>query len=139
MLVEKRLAWIDYINEDAIKDAKFDINKSGKWMYFFDNRSFVEKICERAVKNRIVDVAKHSNSNDGVACFYLNYDDIVGHKKVISYFLENNLIQKTKTGRLYNISFKLDTQTLAGEYGNDFRPQIKLSDFIDLDTGQWLV
>lgn len=53
------------------------------------------------------------------------------------YFLVNNLIQKTKKGRLYNISFKLDKQTQAGEYGNEFHSEIRLSNFIDLETGEW--
>lgn len=30
--------------------------------------------------------------------------------------LENGLIRKTKTGKLYNISFKFDTETYAGKY-----------------------
>ena len=49
-----------------------------------------------------------------------------------------NLIRKTKTGKYYNISFKLDRQTEAGEYGDDYKGTIKLSDFIDLTTGEWL-
>ena len=51
--------------------------------------------------------------------------------------MENNLIQKTKAGKLFNISFKLDDQTRAGEYGADFKSEIKLADFIDLYTGEW--
>ena len=129
MLIKENVAWIYYINEDTRLTEK-----SGKWMYFFDNRSFVEKICERAVENHIVEQAKHSTANTGVACFYLNYDDIDTHRKIISYFLENNLIKKTKEGRLYDISFKLDEQTRAGEYGNDFHSKIKLSDFIGLNN-----
>ena len=45
---------------------------------------------------------------------------------------------KTKTGRLYNISFKFDDQTRAGEYGADFKGAIKLAQFIDLNTGEWI-
>ena len=30
--------------------------------------------------------------------------------------LENGLIRKTKTGKLYNISFKYDSETYAGKY-----------------------
>lgn len=53
--------------------------------------------------------------------------------------LENNLIRRTKTGRLYNISFKFDDQTLAGEYGSDFEGKIKLEQFVDLNTGEFIV
>lgn len=69
----------------------------------------------------------------------MNCDDTEGHKKILSYFIKNNMIQRTKTGRLYNISFKLDAQTRAGEYGNNFIAQIKLDKFINLDTGEWIL
>lgn len=128
--------WI-YYNSDEYKG--FDANKCGKWMYFFDDKEFIADICKNAIEKNIVESVKHNNDNSGVSCFYLNYDDIETHKKVISYFLENNLIRKTKTGRLYNISFKLDNQTRNGEYGTDFKSSIKLENFIDLNTGQWLV
>lgn len=58
---------------------------------------------------------------------------------MISYFIENNLIRRTKTGKLYNISSKYDNQTRAGEYGDDFKGEIKLEKFINLNTGEWLV
>ena len=59
------------------------------------------------------------------------------HKRTIAFMLENNLIKKTKSGKLYNLSFKLDNQTRAGQYGSDFKSEIKLSNFIDLYTGEW--
>ena len=48
------------------------------------------------------------------------------------------MIAKTKTGKLYNISFKLDRQTLAGEYGENYNGTIKLEQFLNLQTGEWL-
>lgn len=127
--------WIFYLGENI----GIDRNKCGKWMYFFDNKEFVSKICENAIKMNIVNEAKHNNEEKGVSCFYLNVDDIEGHKKVISYFIENNLIQRTKSGKLYNISFKLDSQTRAGEYGSEFKSDIKLEKFINLETGEWIL
>lgn len=127
--------WVFYINEGT----KFDDAKVGKWMYFFKDSGFVSDLCIEAVERGIVNEAKHSDQDDGVACFYLNCDDTEGHKRVISYFLEKNIVQKTRSGKLYNISFKLDAQTLAGEYGDDFKSKITLSDFINLDTKEWLV
>ena len=121
MEIEENFAWVFYIGDTS----KFQDGKVGKWMYFFGDRKFIEKICKECVENEIVCEAKHSNSTDGVACFYLNIDDIEGHKKVIEFFIKNNMIKKTKSGRFYNISFKLDSQTLNGEYGNDFIPEIK--------------
>lgn len=127
--------WIYYLGDNI----GIDRDKCGKWMYFFDNKEFVAKICEDSVKMNIVNEAKHNNSKEGVACFYLSVDDIDGHKRVISYFMKNNLIRRTKSGRLYNISFKLDSQTRAGEYGDEFKSDIKLSKFVNLDTGEWLL
>lgn len=131
----RKFGWVYYCGNDI----QFDDDKVGKWMYFFQDKKFVAKICENAVKMNIVKESKHSDEETGVACFYLNCDDIDTHKKIISYFMENNLIRKTKKGRLYNISFKLDKQTMSGEYGDEFKSDIKLSKFVDLDTGKWLL
>ena len=49
------------------------------------------------------------------------------------------MIQRTKKGKLYNISFKLDNQTRSGEYGEAFKSSIKLSNFINLDTEEWIL
>lgn len=53
--------------------------------------------------------------------------------------MEHKLIMRTKAGKLHNISFKLDTQTLAGEYGASFHSKIKLENFVDLTTGEFLI
>lgn len=128
--------WIYYFDEDVIN---LDSAKIGKWMYFFRDVEFASHICKEAVDRMVVHETKHTDNQEGVACFYLNCDDIDGHKKIITFFLENNLIRRTKTGRLYNISFKLDEQTRYGEYGSDFKGEIKLDDFINLDTGDWII
>lgn len=74
-----------------------------------------------------------------LCCFYLNGNDREGHKKVLRYMLNNGLIRKTKSGRLYNISFKYDSQTYAGKYkGSGFTGEIKLADFVDLETGKFV-
>ncbi|WP_212781081.1 hypothetical protein [Lactobacillus corticis] len=134
MRIINNVFWIYYLSD---KDPQFDPNKVGKWMYFFSDRNFMEKMCKEAIEEGIVQECKHSNANDGVSCFYLNDDDFEGHKKVISFFLKNKLIRKTKTGRLYNISFKHDEQTEAGDYGKNYHSDIKLNQFIDLETGGW--
>lgn len=105
---------------------------------FFGDRQFVEKICREAIEQNIVEECKHSNADDGVSCFYLNDDDLEGHRRVIEFFIKNDLIRKTKKGKLYNISFKHDTQTLAGEYGDDYHYDIKLEEFVNLETGKWI-
>ena len=128
--------WVYYVNEAEAK--KFDNNKVGKWMYFFKDNDFAAKICEKAVTDGVVAEAKHSNAHDGVICFYLNGDDIENHKRVIEFMLKYDLIRKTKAGKLYNESFKFDSQTRAHEYGTDFQGNLKLEQFIDLNTGEWV-
>ena len=139
MITSSNQFWFFYINVEEAK--KFDAHKVGKWMYFFNDEEFASKICSLAVENNIVAEAKHSTNSpngSGVCCFYLNCDDDFTHKKIISFFLDNNLIRRTKTGKLYNISFKLDDQTRAGQYGDDFKSEIKLSNYIDLETGEFI-
>ena len=135
MRVVKNPAWVYYL---ADTDPHFDETKVGKWMYFFGDRQFVEKICREAIEQNIVEECKHSNADDGVSCFYLNDDDLESHRRVIEFFIKNDLIRKTKKGKLYNISFKHDTQTLAGEYGDDYHSDIKLEEFVNLETGEWI-
>lgn len=119
------------------------VREDGKWMFFYGTNGldFAEKMCAKAISEGVVREAKRWDINaytrTGVACFYLKADDTEGHKRVLRFFLENGLIRKTKKGRLCNISFKLDEQTWAGEYGSDFVPTIRLEDFVDLDTGEF--
>lgn len=126
--------WIFYLRSGH---ESLDKDKCGKWMYFFSDEEFADKICRTAVENEVCVEAKHSDSSEGVCCFYLNGDDKLAHRRVIGYFIENNLIRKTKAGKFYNISFKYDNQTIAGEYGPRFNGEIKLDEFIDLNTGEW--
>lgn len=135
MRVIKNPAWVYYLTDE---DPDFDGNKVGKWMYFFGDRTFIEGICKTAIEEEIIKECKHSNDSEGVSCFYLNDDDIEGHRRVIEFFIKNGLIRKTKKGKLYNISFKHDTQTLAGEYGEDYHSDIKPEEFVNLETGEWI-
>lgn len=135
MRIKENPFWIYYLGDN---DPSLDNKKCGKWMYFFNDRAFIQDICSRAIGEDIVEECKHSNAEDGVACFYLNDDDIIRHKRVINFFISNDLIRKTKAGKFYNISFKRDTQTRAGEYGDKYQSDIKLDRFLNLDTGEWL-
>ena len=128
--------WVFYLSS-AYKEI--DRDKCGKWMYFFGDRERAEKICKSAINQGVVSECKHTDGETGVACFYLNGDDIKGHKKVIQFFIDNDLIRRTKSGKLYNISFKYDSHTGNGEYGKDFIAEIKLDKFIDLNTEKWKI
>ena len=146
MSVEKIEArgWVFYV--DTEKEPSLHTPYVGKWMYFFDaaGSSFADEICKKAVESDVVAEAKRTDDmmlsiqGTGVCCFYCNGNDMEAHKKVIAFFLENDLVRRTKSGRLYNISFKLDAQTLAGQYQEDFKAVIKLADFVDLTTGKWI-
>jgi hypothetical protein len=132
--------WIYYIGSES---DNFDEDKVGKWMYEFDDYDLAQELCERAVEDNIVIEAKHNAYPDpryahGICCFYIEGDDTEAHEAVISFFIQNDMIPHDPSGRLEDIPFKYDWQTRAGLYGDDFVPEITLSDFIDLDTGEWL-
>lgn len=52
--------------------------------------------------------------------------------------IDTNKVQKTKSGRLYNISYKFIAQSQAGLTGDKFVALIKLEDYVDLYTGKFL-
>lgn len=53
--------------------------------------------------------------------------------------LDNGLVRRTKSIKLYNISIKYDSETYAGKYkGSGFSGKIKLADFVDLETGEFI-
>lgn len=59
----------------------------------------------------------------------------------LQFLIENDLIRRTKAGKLFDISFKFDEQTRAREareYGLSFDGKIRLSDYVDLQTGEFI-
>mgnify|MGYP000846725320 CR=1 FL=1 len=101
----------------------------------------------KAIESGVIDHAKHSNTESGhinrnarnpdeyVVCWYSS-DNRDRLQSLAEFLVENGMVRKTQGGRLYNIAFKYDSQTRAGEYGEGFVAEIKLADFIDLDTGK---
>ena len=137
----KMNGWCWYFSGE---EGKLNSEKCGKWMFFFQDQRKAMDICEKAIKEKVCYECKCTDMDvqqvsTGVVCFYLNGDDVENHKRVICFLIDNNLIRKTKTGKYYNISFKFDEQTCAGEYGADFEGKIKLENFIDLKTGEWIL
>jgi type I restriction enzyme R subunit len=126
--------WTYFFSKDCDSLKK---EACGKWMYFYNDLEFAEKICLKAIKDGVCLESKHGNDKEGVCCFYINGDDRDAHKKVIQFFMDNDLIRKTADDKYYNIAFKFDSQTKAGEYGANFASDIKLEDFIDLKSGKW--
>ena len=138
-IIERLGGWCWYLTDKA---GLLERHRCGKWMYFFKDQAFAMSICEKAITENVCYECKCTDmevtgADSGVICFYLNGDDVDNHRRVIKFMLDNGLIQKTKTGKLYNISFKFDDQTRAGEYGANFEGTIKLAQFIDLNTGKW--
>lgn len=132
------IAWCYYMHKNH---KQLSLQSCGKWMYFYENdRALAERLCSNAVKQGVVTESKHTNSDvgSGVCCFYLDGNDLEAHRKCITYFMDNNMIRRTKAGKLYNISFKFDSQTGLKEYGASFSAVIKLSDFVNLTTGEFL-
>lgn len=120
--MERLGGWFWYISKD---EKILEREKCGKWMYFFTNQELAQQVCQKAIDEEVCYECKCTDiaiteTPQGVVCFYVNGDDLENHKRVIQFMMDNNLIRKTKTGKLYNISFKYDTQTRAGEYGTDF-------------------
>ena len=129
------------------KENELTSDKCGKWMHFFSDQDFAIKICQKAIDEDVCVECKCSDlemnlkykmDKTGVICFYLNGDNIDSHKKVLRFMIDNDLVRRTKSGRLYNISFKFDSQTVKGEYGADYEGNIKLSQFLNLDTSEWI-
>ena len=106
---------------------------------FFNDLDCAFKLCVEAIESGVVAEAKHSAKSEWVCCFYLDGSDLDAHKKVIQFFLDHDFIKRTKAGKLFDISFKYNRQTRNGEYDEDFHAEIKLSQFIDLETGEWKV
>lgn len=141
---EQNPCWLYYIDE--VRAKKLDPHRCGKWMYITADFEYAEELVREAVVTGVVAEAKCSTEDGmalsphgtGVCCFYLNGDDIEAHHRAIEFLLSHDLVRRTKAGRLHNVSFKFDDQTRAGEYGDGFQAKIRLSDFVDLDTGEFL-
>ena len=126
--------WIYYYSENQTNQNP---EKTGKWMFDINDINEASKLCSMAVESGIVQTAKHGSPFGLKALFYADYDDLEAHKKIITFFLEHDLIPRTRNGRLFNISFKLDSQTRQGQYGENYHPFLTLDHFLDLDTGKW--
>lgn len=112
---------------------------TGKWIIAGVETSKAHELCYNAVANGIVHDAKCPDTLDEftTAIFYTDFKDVAAHKRIIKYLLENNAIPRTQKGTFKNISFKLDIQTRAGQYGKKFKAKLRLGDLIDLKTGEW--
>ena len=100
----------------------FDPKKVGKWMYFYYDVNQADAFCRKAVDNCVTNRAKHSNAASGICGFYV----------------DNDLVRRTASGRLFDIAFKYEVADYFGDFGEATLPKLKLSDFVDLDSGEML-
>lgn len=136
--------WVYYYDEDRVDEL--DPKRVGKWTVacWPDSWQFVVRATCGAVKEGVVVKAKHTSRDvleeegKGVCCFYLNGDDKEAHRRILRYMVDKKLVLRTRAGRFYNISFKYDEQPASGEHGQSSSPAFKLSDFMDLETGEFL-
>ena len=144
-----RVTWVIkwfYYRSKNIPETE-DTKNFGKWMFFFDKEKKGKEtieLCKKAVKEGVVEVCKHTEclidkEGTGVCCFYCDKDDMSSHKRILKFFLDNNLIPLTKDLKLYNISFKLNEETRNKVYGSNIERPIKLENFVNLYTYEWLV
>ena len=73
-----------------------------------------------------------------VCLLHCNSKDRNAMKDILKYLLATNKIPKTQAGKLYNISYKFNAQSQAGLTGDRFVALIKLEDYVDLYTGEFL-
>lgn len=136
--------WMRYFTDEH--ESKLISEQVGKWMYATRDMDEAARLCREAVATGVVAEAKHSllmqllltGRHTYLCCFYLNGHRIEEHRRVLRFFLEHGLIARDKAGQFENIPFKYDYQTINGEYGENFRPKLTLSDFVDLNTGEML-
>lgn len=80
-----------------------------------------------------------SYQRDSTVCLlHCNSKDHEAMKDILKYLIATNKILKTQAGKLYNISYKFNAQSQAGLTGDKFVALIKLEDFVDLYTGEFL-
>ncbi len=127
----------DWIRYAATNDWKLsNLKDCGKWISYYKETSFAKEIINKALEQNVVRYAKHTKGASGVICFYVSGSNLEDHYRIISFMLDNNLIRLTKDISYFDISFKFNGQSWSKEYGNYFEGLLRLSDLIDLNSGQ---
>lgn len=72
-----------------------------------------------------------------VLCLYTTSDKNE-MANLCKFMIDNGIIRKTSNGEYKNLSYKKEEQTKNDKYGDKFNADIKLSDFINLETGDVL-
>lgn len=131
-------------NKDFIEFKAKDLIEykiKGKWLIFFNNFEFADKLCKELIEKGVILEANHSvGGTYGVCRFFVESKDLKQHKKLLRYLIDNDYIPRTKKENyLYNVAFKLQLQSDRGEYyETGFRNLLNLSDLVDLESGDFL-
>lgn len=77
----RKFGWFWFLSG---KQELLQEHKCGKWMYFFKDQEFAQEICQKAIDQGVCYECKCTDMEtclreEGVICFYLNYDDIENH------------------------------------------------------------
>lgn len=96
----------------------------------------VDAITADALESGRVDTSYQREST--VCLLHCNSKDHNAMKDILKHLIATNKIPKTQAGKLYNISYKFNAQSQAGLTGDKFVALIKLEDFVDLYTGEFL-
>ena len=132
-------AWTHYFDKD--KEYVFKEDQCGSWQYNFNasknqlNR--VKKLCEEAVLNGVAVEVKFTNEDamflkgKGKCCFYCNGDDMDAHKKILAFFIDNNMVMKDNFGNIRNMAFCYDSTAQKRPKGS---VPVQMGDFFNLKT-----
>ncbi len=125
-------------------------DKVGKFMTFGkgDISDELQGLILKAIKQGVTPLVKHTNpdtitfnprvNDDSWVIVWYSSDDENCLKSLAKFLVDEGLVPKTKTGKLYNIAFKYDDQTLNDEYAEKFKSKISLQDLMNLNTGELL-
>lgn len=123
------------------EDKPIEYKVKGKWLLFFNDFDFADRICQQSVDEGVVLEANHSiEGKYGVCRFFIEAKDLKQHKKILRFLINNDYIPRTKKENdLYDIAFKLQLQTDNLEYiDSGFMSLLNLHDLVDLQTGEFL-
>ncbi len=140
MKIKEYTGWTFYYG-DCVQG--FGSDNPGRWCYYFTNQQYADLLCRAAVDSDVATMCKCENKSKGSVYFYVHTHNMAEQKRFLEFFIGNNLVQKTKKGNLFNVSFKSDKNPFTSGHGFTKEGSItvvaKLDSFIDLSTGEWLL
>lgn len=119
------------------KRPVFDSGKTGAWMYTYTSVGKADQVCRAAIENGIVQQCMHPDCPVGTAVFLVDYDDYDTHRRILQFFIDNKLIPTDKAEGYLDIPFYIIVPSESIESGMNFTAFLRLSDFVDIRTGEF--